>query len=199
MLEGDWISADDPRAGLSISDTAFIQTYDGETLDKGSYVISDAVAKTKSDAANPLGKYITVFGDNPPFAYYVIDVSGEKLSLSYVERGNTLNYTRVDLSQMLQPFFGRDYVYGDYKFSISATDGSALKLYFTGGGDAGSTDYNVTSAVSKGKGDYVLNLESDGDESQIELVFESGSKVRVLALKNFHWWGPEDIIVFEPR
>jgi len=199
MLLGDWVSSDDPRAGLSVSDSMFAQSYDGEVLDKGSYVIADAVAASKSDAANPMGRYITVFSDSPPIAYYVIDVSANTLSLSYVGRGNTLNYTRIDTAQILQPFIGRDYVYGDYKFSISATDESAVKLYFNGGGDAGSTDYNVTSTVSKGEGDYVLTLESDGDESQIELAFESGTKVRVLALKNFHWWGSDEAMVFEPR
>jgi len=102
MLLGDWVSADDPGAGLSISDTEFVQTYDGKAMERGIYVIADAVAKAKNDAANPSGKYVTVFDDDESFAYYIVDISGEKLSLGYVDRGNTLNYTRADSSQMLQ-------------------------------------------------------------------------------------------------
>jgi len=199
MLKGDWALADDPRDGLSISDSAFTQTYDGEALQNGSYVIDDAVAKAKTDVTKASGKYVTVFGDGPPSVYYIIDISDDKLSLSYVGRGNTLNYVRTDPSQILRPLIGRDFVYGDWKFSIYEADDSSLQLEFAGSADAGSGLYAIKSSVAKGKGDFVLDLDSDGDASQIEIALEGGTKVRLTALKNFHWGETAKGMVFEPR
>ena len=98
MIAGDWVSDDDHSAGLSISDSSFANTQGGKIVGEGSYIIADAAATTKDGPANPKGKYITVFGEGPPTSFYVISLDANALSLSYVGRGNTLNYSRPNLS-----------------------------------------------------------------------------------------------------
>jgi hypothetical protein len=109
MLAGDWVSVEDPSEGLSISDSTFSYTKGGEITDEGSYLIADSALSSKDGATDPQGKYITVFGEGSPLSYYIVKLDADALSLSYVGRGNTLSFSRPDLSRALGPLMGREY------------------------------------------------------------------------------------------
>jgi len=99
-LEGVWVSTDDAKSEIEIKGNEWIELYAGEMADTSKFVVADTCVAAVNDQANANGKYITVFSEDMALCYYIIEVSGTNLNLSYVGRGNTLTYKRK--TKMLQ-------------------------------------------------------------------------------------------------
>lgn len=186
MLAGDWVSTDDPSEGLTISDSSFAYTHGGKVEDEGSYLIGDAALTSKDGATNPYGKYITVFGEGQPISYYVVNLEADALSLSYVGRGNTLNYARPDLARALGPLMGQEYDSEGWGFAIEEKEGLP-EFSFHGPAEAGGTLYQITGCAAKEDNDFVLTLNSDGDVSRVEIRLEDKTSARLTDLERFNW------------
>ena len=92
-MQGDWVSADDPMSKLSLRGSEETAIYDAETLAVSVVTFSDACP-----GGEPIGTVIfkqEMGGDPmdlPCFA--VVQITADRMELSYVGRGNTLIYLR---------------------------------------------------------------------------------------------------------
>ena len=78
---GRWISTVDSLSGIEIKNGKWIVFY--KSGENESSLIYDFKI---------LEDYLTITNDSDTLEYYIIEYSKELLSLSYVGRGNTLNY-----------------------------------------------------------------------------------------------------------
>ena len=97
---GRWISTDDSLSGIEIKNRKWIMFYKGREHFSSIYdfkirrefmLISGALYK-------PL-EYLTLINDSGTLEYYIIEYNNELLSLSYIARGNTLNYKPENKTQ----------------------------------------------------------------------------------------------------
>ncbi len=91
---GRWISTIDSLSGIEIRSDKWILFYNGvETTSSSIYDYRIRVENVKGvDAENKTLEYLTLTNGSNTLEYYIIDYSDELLSLSYIGRGNTLNY-----------------------------------------------------------------------------------------------------------
>ncbi|MCK5027513.1 MAG: hypothetical protein KAS07_03780 [Candidatus Pacebacteria bacterium] len=83
VIQGMWQSVEDKKAVLIFGEEGvFENIYDGESMGEGEWRMLEE------------GSLETVVGDEV-FLYTVLGVTEEKLTLSFVPRGNTLEYIRV--------------------------------------------------------------------------------------------------------
>lgn len=92
-MQGDWVSADDPQSMLSVAGSEETEVYGGERLITSVVSFADACP-----GGEPIGTVIfkqEMGGDpmNLP-CFAVIDLTADRMELSYVGRGNTLTYLR---------------------------------------------------------------------------------------------------------
>lgn len=91
--QGDWISADDPRAALRIEGSEQTDLYDGEVMSVSVMTFADACP-----GGDPIGPvfFTRMMGADPEdlFCYAVVDIAPDRMELSYVGRGNTLVWLR---------------------------------------------------------------------------------------------------------
>ena len=83
MIQGVWKSVDDEKAVTVFGpEGLFVNIYDGENMGVGTWgILEDGSIET--------------IVDDEIFSYTVLDLTDEELSLSFTERGNTLEYIRV--------------------------------------------------------------------------------------------------------
>jgi len=93
-LIGKWVSVDDSKSEIEITDSKWIDSYESAIQFTNNYLVSDTCLKSVTDKPKPKGDYITVFDNTDTFCYYIVSLTDSKLELSYVGRGNTLTYTR---------------------------------------------------------------------------------------------------------
>lgn len=92
-LQGLWRSSDDQKSSLEIIGSELRETYDGQFLSHEFLQISSSCATTLAES----GPYLLLTdpeNHENPRCFSLIHVDGERLELSYVGRGNTLNYRR---------------------------------------------------------------------------------------------------------
>lgn len=92
-MQGDWVSADDAKAGLRIEGSEQTELYDGEVM--GVSVVTFADACPEGEPIGPV--FVTqMMGGDPAdhSCYAVVEVTPDRMELSYVGRGNTLVYVR---------------------------------------------------------------------------------------------------------
>lgn len=91
---GRWISTIDSLSGIEIRNDKWIMFYKaGETESSSIYDFKIRGENIKgSDTENKILEYLTLTNDFNILEYYIIDYSDELLSLSFIGRGNTLNY-----------------------------------------------------------------------------------------------------------
>ena len=94
LLEGNWVSTDDPKSELQVKGNEWIETYKGEKPEATKFATGDSCLANDKAKTNPKGKYITVFDKDESRCFYIVNVSDSKLELSYVGRGNTLTYKK---------------------------------------------------------------------------------------------------------
>ncbi|SCX93660.1 hypothetical protein SAMN05192588_0338 [Nonlabens sp. Hel1_33_55] len=91
---GRWISTEDANSGIEIRDDKWIMFYKGtdqSPRDVYDYKVErKPVNETDPDAA--MITYLTISNSNETLEYALLEYNENLLSLSYVPRGNTLNY-----------------------------------------------------------------------------------------------------------
>jgi len=80
-LLGRWVSLDDANSEIEFKDGKKIDYYQKKKLAEGTFVQD--------------GKNLVVNEDGDEFKYTILELSSTNLSLSYLARGNTLNYKKV--------------------------------------------------------------------------------------------------------
>lgn len=90
MIQGSWVSVEDPKAKLIITKDKYILGYEGSKNDTVDYTISH---KSCTDSAENEDYYIYLPKDD--MCYIVVDANEKNLSFIYTARGNTLTYTRA--------------------------------------------------------------------------------------------------------
>ena len=89
FLNGRWISTVDPLSGIEIKNGKWIVFYKGAANESASsYDFKIRAEKNISDT----NEYLSIFNDSDTLEYFIIEYNDQLLSLSYLERGNTLNY-----------------------------------------------------------------------------------------------------------
>jgi hypothetical protein len=92
LLIGKWQSTDDENNFVEFTKDARIETY-GDYEDTERYSISNS-CKNGGEIESNEDNYIS--GWMSELCWYIISVDDKNLSLSYVGRGNTLNYKRIN-------------------------------------------------------------------------------------------------------
>ena len=92
LLIGKWQSTDDENNFVEFTKDARIETY-GDSEDTERYSISNSCKNGGGIESNE-DNYIS--GWMSELCWYIISVDDKNLSLSYVGRGNTLNYKRIN-------------------------------------------------------------------------------------------------------
>ena len=87
--EGRWISTVDSLSGIEIKNGKWIIFYKGVTNESSSVYNFKTRTEKKSSHSN---EYLTIFNDSDTLEYFIIEYNDQLLSLSYIGRGNTLNY-----------------------------------------------------------------------------------------------------------
>jgi hypothetical protein len=93
-LQGKWQSDEDHLSTIEIKGGKFISYYEDKIVCTETIEFINDADERKPD---PSGEYFIVKGEFDAMIYYLIDVSEAKLEYSFVGRGNTLRYTKVDL------------------------------------------------------------------------------------------------------
>lgn len=92
-VQGDWVSAEDPKAALRVDGSEQTDIYDGEVLSVSVMTFADACPE-----GEPIGPvfFTQVMGGDPEdlFCYAVVEITPDRMELSYIGRGNTLVYRR---------------------------------------------------------------------------------------------------------
>jgi hypothetical protein len=91
LLVGKWRSNDDPSVVLEFDGKNRIEAGTSEP-----YVLSDhCLNPADADNGIPAEKDAYLSCADSDLCWYIIDLSADQLSLSYMGRGNTLAYTRI--------------------------------------------------------------------------------------------------------
>lgn len=93
-MQGSWVSVDDPLSKLHIFGSEQSAEYDGQALEVS--VMTWADACPGGETIGPV-VYTQVMGGDPMDTpcHAILQVTADRMDLSYVGRGNTLSYTRV--------------------------------------------------------------------------------------------------------
>ena len=91
-IVGTWKSTDDTKASIIFKDGgSYSDTYEGEGISEGNWIVYE-----KEEAEyDPSGVFLRIIVDGGEFEYAILTSNEETLTLSYLARGNTLNYTRI--------------------------------------------------------------------------------------------------------
>lgn len=93
ILAGRWRSTLDPKSEFIITDEQRVDFYDGEPLSTARISVGDTCGQSTKVSSNK-GAYL--FDLDSGLCWYVVQITATELSLSYIARGNTLKYVRVD-------------------------------------------------------------------------------------------------------
>ncbi len=94
ILQGKWKSTTDAQSVVEIAGNKYIEWYGADKM-------SDAAFKLYDNCPDQQGKetadgtYIVVGEGGEALCYYIIKAATDVLELSYVGRGNTLSFTKV--------------------------------------------------------------------------------------------------------
>lgn len=94
-MQGLWVSVDDPLSVLDIYGSEQTSLYDGEVMDVSLMTWADACPGGES--IGPV-VFTQMLGGDPMdvSCMAILEVTPDRLDLSYVGRGNTLSYTRLE-------------------------------------------------------------------------------------------------------
>jgi hypothetical protein len=111
-IVGEWRSADDLKSVITFaSDGTTSDVYDGEKLNVGAWYMVHKIDDSR-EKYNPTGIFLYTNSKGEEFVYAVVEISDETLTLSYLARGNTLTYTRINSEEEFN-VSGRAKAYGE--------------------------------------------------------------------------------------
>jgi len=92
-LIGEWQSADDAKSVkvLKVGGVAE-DLYDGELMNSGTW---EVVSSVLSVGESPTGAFLKTIVDGDEFIYSIVSISYTELTLTYLARGNTLEFVRL--------------------------------------------------------------------------------------------------------
>lgn len=94
FINGRWISTIDSLSGIEIKNGKWIMFYKGMKTDSSDvydFKIRREYIKELGTEHKPF-EFLTITNDSDTLEYSILEYSNELLSLSYIPRGNTLNY-----------------------------------------------------------------------------------------------------------
>lgn len=90
-LIGKWQSTDDPKSIIVFAkDRTTTNIYDEQEMSTGDW------AAHKEEFNGALGTFLHTVINDEEYEYAVLEITETFLSLSYLPRGNTLNYIRIE-------------------------------------------------------------------------------------------------------
>lgn len=93
LMQGKWVSQDDPLASLEVVGSEQTNTYDGQVVATSLVTFSETCPE-----GEPMGAvfFTQEMGGDPANlpCYMILDLTADRMELSYVGRGNTLVYIR---------------------------------------------------------------------------------------------------------
>ena len=92
-LQGKWKSNDDSAFTIKIKDNKFISMYNNKI--SGTEIIK-FVNNAEERVEDPDGEYFILKSELDELCYYLINVNQKELEYSYVSRGNTLSFTKIE-------------------------------------------------------------------------------------------------------
>ena len=92
-MQGKWQSQDDEAAVIEIKGDQFISWYNNEKMSSETL---NFVSNSDEQAADPEGEYFVVMDESDALCYHLSHVDEALLEYSYVARGNTLSYTKIE-------------------------------------------------------------------------------------------------------
>lgn len=93
LVQGRWQSRDDEALVVEIRGDQFISWYDDEKI--GAETL-DFVSDCGEQRAEPDGEYFVLRDEAGVLCYHLTHVDEALLEYTYVERGNTLSYTKLE-------------------------------------------------------------------------------------------------------
>lgn len=91
-LVGFWQSTSDPQAQIVFAeDGTTTDLYDGTQLGSGVW----SLYENESAEYNPSGLFLRSVLNGETYEYAIVELTEQKLVLSYLERGNILEYERI--------------------------------------------------------------------------------------------------------
>jgi hypothetical protein len=93
LMQGKWVSQEDPLASLEVVGSEQIDSYDGQVVTTSVVTFSETCPE-----GEPMGAvfFTLEMGGDPTnlLCYVILDLTPDRMELSYVGRGNTLVYLR---------------------------------------------------------------------------------------------------------
>jgi hypothetical protein len=97
LLAGSWTSEDDAQYGVVFeAGGSVVESYAGEVISRGTYRFAESPAGY-SDVEHPTGhphEFLLEDIDGERYAYRVSALTADRLEIKYLERGNTLSFTK---------------------------------------------------------------------------------------------------------
>lgn len=90
--DGKWISIDDPKSGIEIKDGKWIMFYEG--METQASDIYDIEVINKLEGSEIASTLFTLSNESESLDYALLEYNDETLSMSYLDRGNTLTYKK---------------------------------------------------------------------------------------------------------
>ncbi|MBU2584956.1 MAG: hypothetical protein KKH32_06465 [Bacteroidetes bacterium] len=92
-LQGKWKSNDDSAFTIEIIDNKFISMYNNKISETE---IIKFVNNAEERLEDPDGEYFILKSELDELCFYLINVNQKQLEYSYVSRGNTLSFTKIE-------------------------------------------------------------------------------------------------------
>ena len=94
LLQGGWVSASDPNVTWSFANGQLTEGLKGEQTrsQSGSYTLSDDCLNGDGNGAVSPEGYLNLV--NPDRCFFIVGLTADELTLSYVGRGNTLRFIK---------------------------------------------------------------------------------------------------------
>ncbi|MBU1046246.1 hypothetical protein KKH36_00500 [Patescibacteria group bacterium] len=93
-MRGPWKSLDDEKSVIEFSDKYKIDFYDGAAMSEGPIMLYDEYPITRETLESENGKYMLYVSGGEQFFYQIVKLDENNLEMIYLDRGNTLKYTR---------------------------------------------------------------------------------------------------------
>jgi len=94
LLVGSWQSMDDTKSVKFFKeDTVVEELYDGKVMSTGSWKIVSHIGR--SDGQEIEGNFLQTNIDGEEYLYTIVNLDDKKLTLTYLARGNTLEFVRI--------------------------------------------------------------------------------------------------------
>lgn len=90
--DGKWISTDDPKSGIEIKNGKWIMFYEGMETQASDIYDIEVISKLEADEI--ASTVFTLSNESESLTYALLEYNDETLSMSYLDRGNTLTYKK---------------------------------------------------------------------------------------------------------